>query len=241
MKIVSIHQPAYLPWLGYFHKIMLSDTFVFLDSVQFEKNSFTNRNRILTANGPIWLTVPVKCAGHTKRTLIDLKIAGEGGWKKKHIKTMEFGYSKTAYFKKYFQLIAEQILNSSDDFSLLTFNMLKVFLDILKLKVNIVRSSQLPVVTTKSQLVFDLCKYCKADIYLSGMLGKNYLDADSFKKEGIKVLFQEYQHPSYVQRFGGFVPNLAIIDCLFNMGADKTKEIVFLNNIKKEDILHEFN
>jgi hypothetical protein len=241
MKILSIHQPAYLPWLGYFHKLLLSDTFVFLDTVQFEKNSFINRNKVLTANGPVWLTVPVKSTGYITSKLIDLIIAEKKDWKKKHIKTLEFGYSKTAYFKEYFPLISEQILSSSDDFTQLTFNMLKLFLDILKVEVNIVRSSQIPVSTTKSQLVLDLCKYCKADIYISGMFGKDYLDTDSFRREGIGVNFQAYRHPVYAQRFPGFVPNLAIVDVLFNRGAEETRDIIFLDNCKKEDILKKSN
>lgn len=241
MKVVSIHQPAYLPWLGYFHRAMLSDTFVFLDTVQFEKNSFTNRNKVLTANGPVWLTVPVKSTGHTKNKLIDLKIAGNEDWKKKHIKTLESGYAKTGYFKKYFALITDMISSSSDDFSLLTFNMLKLFMDILKIKVSIIRSCQIPVSSVKSQLVLDICKYCKADVYISGILGKGYLETDSFQEQGIKVVFQDYRHPVYAQRFPGFVPNLAIVDILFNKGAEETKEIIFSNNQKREDILKEVN
>ena len=87
MKVISIHQPAYLPWLGYFHKILLSDVFVYLDTVQFEKNSFINRNKILGASGSFWLTVPVKTKGHTDKTLMDLEINGDH-WKIKHIKSI---------------------------------------------------------------------------------------------------------------------------------------------------------
>jgi len=179
--------------------------------------------------------------GHTKGKLIDLKISEKEDWKKKHIKTLESGYSKTPYFKEYFPLIAGQILGSSDNFCELTFNMLKLFMDILKFKVNIIRSSQIPVSSQKSQLVLDLCKYCKADIYISGALGRDYLDLESFQREGVKVYFQDYRHPVYAQRFGGFVPNLSIVDLLFNRGAQEAREVIFSDNCKKEYIVKELN
>ena len=98
MKTVSIHQPVYLPWLGFFKKIMSSDIFVFLDDVQYEKNGFQNRNKIRTYDGDMWLTVPVKAKSQT--LLNEVSIDNSGNWSNKHIKSVFYNYSKTKYDKK---------------------------------------------------------------------------------------------------------------------------------------------
>lgn len=90
--ILSIHQPAYLPWLGYFDRIARSDKFVYLDNVQFERNSFINRNRIKTANGPIWLTIPVRLKEHFNKTIADIEIDARQNWKRKHLRSIEQNY-----------------------------------------------------------------------------------------------------------------------------------------------------
>src|SRR5450631_1867991 len=100
--IVAIHQPAYLPWLGYFDRIAASDLFIFLDTVQFERNSFTNRNRIKTASGPIWLTVPVRLRGHMEKILNEIEIDNTKGWKKKHLRAVEQNYHRAPMFAKNF-------------------------------------------------------------------------------------------------------------------------------------------
>src|SRR6267378_479446 len=104
--IVSIHQPAYLPWLGYFDRIATSDTFIFLDNVQFEKNSFTNRNRIKTATGSLWLTVPVQTRGHLHKTLLDIEIDSRQDWKRKHLRSIEQNYRSASCFTKRFDRLA---------------------------------------------------------------------------------------------------------------------------------------
>ena len=97
MTIVSIHQPTYLPWLGFFNKIISSEKFVFLDDVQYEKNGYQNRNKIRTHEGDIWLTVPVKTKSTT--LLKNVEIDYSFDWIKKHTKSIELNYSKTRFFK----------------------------------------------------------------------------------------------------------------------------------------------
>lgn len=92
--ILSAHQPAYLPWLGYFHKIAISDVFVILDEVQFEKNSFINRNKIKTSNGSVWMSVPINIDGHMNKTIRDMEISNKFNWRKKHWKSIYLNYKK---------------------------------------------------------------------------------------------------------------------------------------------------
>src|SRR5580704_11293436 len=96
--MLSAHQPAYLPWLGYFHKIAQADVFVYLDSVQYEKNSYINRNQIKTPQGASWLTIPVKTKGHMGGSLRTTNIDDSQPWRSKHLKSIEMNYRKASRF-----------------------------------------------------------------------------------------------------------------------------------------------
>ncbi|MFC2156802.1 WbqC family protein [Acidobacteriota bacterium] len=236
MKIVSIHQPAYLPWLGYFHKAALSDVFIFLDTVQFEKNSFTNRNRIMTGQGPIWLTVPLTQKGHIQKKLTEMQITDSDPWKKKHIKSIRLNYSKTPHFNKYFEEIENSISQAGVSFCDFVYSMTSYFFRLLNIDTSFVRSSNLPVSGEKASLVKNLCKHFQADIYISGALGRDYLNKDEFMKEGIKVIFQDYIHPSYSQLSRTFESGMGIIDVLMNLGASKTKDLIFSGNVTRVQV-----
>lgn len=214
--ILSAHQPAYLPWLGYFDKIARSDVFVYLDTVQFEKNSFINRNQIKTPQGALWLTIPVKSRGHMEGTLLSTEIDDSQPWRRKHLKSIEMNYRKSQGFDRYFSKI-EKIINISEtNISDYCFQQLMFWCQELNIKTKIVRSSTLPINSTKSNLVLDLCKQLKADNYLSGLFGKNYLIEKDFESAGVKIEYQNYNSPIYSQLWGGFVPNLGVVDAWMN-------------------------
>ena len=105
--ILTAHQPVYLPWLGLFHKIALSDLFVWFDDVQYQTKDWNNRNKIKTANGPIWLTVPVLSKNHFDTKVGKIKINNNLPWAKKHLKSIKFAYSKSKYFNNYFDFFVE--------------------------------------------------------------------------------------------------------------------------------------
>jgi hypothetical protein len=224
---VSIHQPAYLPWLGYFHKIEASDIFVILDKTQFEKNSFNNRNKIKTLNGPIWLTVPVQTTGKFKENMLtDVKIADNSIWSKKHWKSIELNYKKAPYFDEYHLEFKNLYERDWIYLTELCHEMLKIFVRILGIKTEIILSSDMKnAESTKTQLLINICKELDATIYISGILGKNYINEDGFNKENIKLIFQEYRHPIYNQLHEDFLPYMSIIDLLFNEGP-KSLEII---------------
>jgi len=214
--ILTAHQPAYLPWLGYFDKIISSDIFIFLDTVQYEKNSFINRNRIKTPNGHIWLTIPIKTKGHILQTMKETEIDNRQNWKRKHLKTIYLNYRKSSEFGQLYPELEKLYDNEYILLADLCFDHLIFWLDKLKIHTKIIRSSEIPVKSRKSDLILEICKYFDANRYISGILGKNYLEENEFEKAGIRIEYQNYQHPFYPQLYGAFVPNMGIVDLCMN-------------------------
>ncbi len=197
---VSIHQPAYLPWLGYIEKMQQSDIFVVLDTVQFSKNSFDNRNRIQLPNGKdFWLTVPIR--QHLGQTYLEAETA-TGTWIDDHLRKISESYHKSPNFNSYFPELVEyyERLRSYSQYGGLTLatvaaTMLPFFYSSFKQTCQLVRSQDLGCSGKGSELVFNVCKELGADEYYSGRMGKDYLDEEMFTKAGIKVEYQEY-HPN---------------------------------------------
>lgn len=216
--IVSIHQPAYLPWLGYFDRIAKSDAFIFLDNVQFERNSFINRNRIKTANGPIWLTVPVRLDAHFDKTIVEIEIDDRQDWRRKHLRSIEQNYARTKNFAQKFDRLAAIYRNRTNKLAELCRDQLDFWLSELGITTRIMRASQLPVAGRKSALVLNLCKHLGATKYLSGPLGWGYLEETEFSKAGIDIEYHEFVHPVYSQTNGEFVPAMGVVDYWMNCG-----------------------
>jgi hypothetical protein len=214
--ILSAHQPAYLPWLGYFDKIMSSEIFVYLDTVQFEKNSFTNRNKIKTPQGAVWLTVPVKIKGHIGKTMMEIEIDNSLDWRKKHLNAIFLNYKKALRFEACYAKLEILYENQYQLLAELCWEQLLFWLKELNITTKIVRSASLPIDAKKSDLVLELCRYYKADHYISGILGRNYLQEEDFARNGIAVKFQEYQHPTYPQMWGDFLQYMGILDFWMN-------------------------
>lgn len=216
--VVTAHQPAYLPWLGYFHRIAQADTFVFLDDVQFEKNSFTNRNRIKTQTGPTWLTIPVVKSGHTSSTMMTTAIDDRGKWRRKHLASIQQAYRHAPHFNLCYPRLEQ--LYAQDDGLLkdVCWRHLQFWLEVLGIDTKLVRLHELALQERKSDLVLALCKTLGAGTYISGPFGQDYLDAESFRQNGIAVEFDRFTPTAYPQLHGEFVPNLAIVDGWMNMG-----------------------
>ena len=219
--IVSINQPAYLPWLGYFHRIAISDIHIVLDHVQFEKNSFVNRNKIRTKEGWCWLTVPLRTKGLFGNLEIDtLEISQDNKWCKKHWSSIVSNYSKAPHFKE-LAWVVDEIYSDSwrlflEPIKEITSNILKA----LNIKTPLLYSSQMSPVGKKDELVLNLCKEVGATTYISGPLGRGYLDEERFERNHIQLFFHDYIHPSYRQVFPGFEPYMSVIDLLFNCGTE---------------------
>lgn len=216
--IVSAHQPAYLPWLGYLDKIARADVFVFLDTVQFEKNSFINRNRIKTPQGPQWLTVPVKTKGHLSATLRETAIEATQPWRAKHLRGIVMNYSRARCFEQCRAPLESLLGGSETNLAELCWRQLQFWLSEFDIRTRLVRSSDLPVAGVKSDLILSLCRHLGATRYLSGTLGRQYLNEGDFGSAGISVEYQAYVHPVYEQLWGDFIPNMSVVDLWLNCG-----------------------
>jgi hypothetical protein len=224
--IISGHQPSYLPWLGFFEKIARSDIFVFHDTAQFEKHGFLNRNKVKTASGAQWITVPMDLTGYRNMELRELPVRTDEQWRRKHWKTIQTNYGKAPYFAQYrdylFEYYAkrwERLVDLNMDFTLFVLQELQINTRIEYVSCN-------PQITgRKSDLVLSLCQAFEADRYYSGLHGKDYLIESDFAGAGIEVVYQEYEHPTYPQLFDGFLPYLSILDLLMNCGPE-SREIL---------------
>jgi len=224
--IVSINQPAYLPWLGYFDRIGRSDLHIVLDHVQFEKNSFTNRNKVRTAQGWTWLTVPVLTKGKFGDLAINaLETNTAIPWPRKHWDGLRFSYSKAPHFGAHAAYFETSYAKDWPHLGGLLRDHMRYLLDALGIGTDIVFSSEMNVSGVKQDLVLNLCREVGATTYISGPLGRDYLEPAPFAQAGITLRFHDYQHPEYKQAYPGFEPYMAAVDLLFNHGP-KSLEIL---------------
>lgn len=237
--ILTAHQPVYLPWLGLFHKIAVSDTFCYFDNVQYLPKDWNNRNKIKTQNDEMWLTVPVLTTGHREKTIREIEINNSLDWRRKHWKSIYLNYKKTPHFKKYADFFEDVYKREWPYLTEINEYMLKWFLKELGINVKYYKASELNFEGYKSNLVLDMCKKLGANLYIFGALGKDYVREEDFAREGIKIYFQDYKHPIYPQLWGEFIPYMSIIDLLFNCG-DKSLEILMEGNISKEELIKNF-
>ena len=230
--ILTAHQPVYLPWLGLFHKIALSDLFCYFDIVQYQRKDYNNRNKIKTSNGELWLSVPVESKNHLNKNVSKILIV-QGNWVKKHLKSIELNYKKTPFFKDYFPELQSILINESkNSLGYLNLKLLEFFMECLSIDTQIVKASDYSFDGIGSDLVLDMCVRLGADSYIFGEQGKNYADVKAFKEAEIVVEFQNYIHPVYRQMGRDFLPYMSIIDLLFNEG-DKSFDMLMSNNIEQ--------
>ncbi len=217
--IVSIHQPQYLPWLGYFDKIVRSDAFVFLDNVQFKKNEWQNRNKIKTSDGWQWLSVPV--IHRFTQKISEVEINNTVQWSRKHLNALVTHYSRAPFFKDYIDFFERTYAQEWKYLADINVHMVKYLAEALGLtKKKLVLASELETREGSTERLIDICQKMGGDVYLSGKDGAKYMDVELFKQEGIQVVFQNYVHPRYDQLYGDFEPFLSVIDLLFNCGPE---------------------
>lgn len=209
--------------MGFFKKIQSVDIFVFLDDAQFEKNDWDNRNKIKTLNGDMWLTVPILHKFGQK--LNQVKIANNENWAEKHKKSIKMNYEKSDFFKDYWEDIDKILTKKWENLIDLNYDLINYFLIKLGITTKIVKSSELNIKKTGSERLLDICKKLSTNTYLSGELGKNYLNEEIFAEAKINIKYEKFQHPNYKQLGETFQPNMSIMDLLFNEGS-KSKKIL---------------
>ncbi len=227
--IATILQPSYIPWRGYFHQIINSDIFIFYDDVQYDKHGWRNRNRIKTANGTQWITIPVLSAGAIEHDtpIKDIAIDWNRNWNEKHWQMLKQSYGKTPFFHEYedwLNIVFHERPNLLADFTInLTIDISnRLGID----GTRFIRSSEIPnICGHKTERLINILKAVNADHYISGPSAKDYIEKDKFDQAGISVEFIEYDYPEYPQKYPPFDPFVSILDLLFMTGPDARKFI----------------
>lgn len=234
MKI-SIMQPTYLPWIGYFGMIDLSDIFIFYNDVQFVKRSWQRRNKIKTPNGWMWLTVPV--ISNFKENINNVRINTAMNWREKHLKSIKFNYKSAPYFNE-FQNILEYIYGENFEYLAdLNIKIIKEIAKNLSIDTKFMLSSDLKSSGAKTDRLISIINPLKEDKkcdYLTSPGTINYIEQDKFKEKDINLYWYYFSHPEYLQLFGDFNPYLSIIDLILNVG---TKEAINLIRKGNENAL----
>jgi hypothetical protein len=226
---VVILQPSYIPWRGYFHQIQKADLFIFYDDVQYDKHGWRNRNRIKTAQGSQWLTIPVHSKGVVDQNIPinQVKISWTTDWNEKHWRAIQQAYSKAPFFQQYAPLLEgffQQKPEFLADFTIETTVSLARQLGFLKTQ--FLRSSQLKISGVKTDRLIQILKNVGATHYISGPSARDYIEKAKFDQAGIALEYIEYRYPEYPQLYPPFDQNVSIIDLLFMVGQDAQNYIV---------------
>ncbi|HEX9697863.1 MAG TPA: WbqC family protein [Acidobacteriota bacterium] len=222
MRILAAHQPQYLPWLGFFDKLDAADVFVLLDDVQFKKNEWQNRNRIKTATGWQWITVPVR--HRFPQSIAEVEIRNDEPWSRKHQRALESNYGKAPCFGTFMPLLAEVLERRWERLAPLNSELISRLAERLGIGTEIRLGSSLDGRPDPTLRLVDLCRQLDADTYLSGA-GGDYLDESAFADAGLALRFQRFEHPVYPQQFGTFEPCMSVVDLLMNCGSDSLSRI----------------
>jgi hypothetical protein len=234
-RTIGISQPVYLPWLGYFEQMAYVDQFVFMDDVQYTRHDWRNRNRIKTASGSIWLTVPVH--SHPRSAAIsEILIDYSQNWLRKHLRAIEVNYCKCPYYQPLSEDLAKVLSSKPKKLVDLTVALIRTLCLYVDIEADLAFSSAVPRQPTakkdgeesreaeklerRNSRIIDICHHFGASRLYDGKSATQFVDVGRFRREGIEVVFQEYHHPVYPQAFGDFMSHQSIIDLVMNTGPD---------------------
>ena len=226
--IISGHQPNYLPWLGYFHKMMSCDLFVILDDVLLSRREVTKKNKIKGPEGERLLSVQIR---RKKNLIKDAPLQNDFPWHVNHWGSLQTCYARSPFWQQYKNLFSPIYENPGELLADLNLRLIQVIREILEINTPMIRSSEIPGIEgNKGERIISLCKQCEADIYLSGNGARAYNDEAAFAKNNIRLVYQEFEHPVYSQVWGDFIPNLSAVDLIFNCGPNSkdylTKQVI---------------
>ncbi|MGW8379830.1 WbqC family protein [Streptomyces sp. ODS28] len=228
MTVLSAHQPAYLPWLGYFAKMASSDAFVLHDRSRIGRRNMLHRNRIGTADGPMLLTVPL--AGRDvrdERPLNEIRLVDDG-WRRKHWKAIQLAYRRAPYFDLHAEFLADYYATAHETLDEACRPLIAYFAAALGVSTPTWQLSDLGLPPVDRQTIIpELCREFGADTFIAGPQARDYLDREAVARDGVRVEFFSYAHPEYPQLHGGFTSHLSALDLLVNCGpgaADVLKE-----------------
>ncbi len=226
-KTVVVHQPDFLPYLGFFHRLLHAELFVILDNVQFVRGSrsWHRRDKIKTAKGEAWISVPVRSAPR-EAVINSIRLSEETGWRADHLNLIRHNYAGAEFFDEIFphleRLYAYRCARMID-FNLASIHMM---MTLFGLELPEVHASRLSPSGRSNELIVDILRKVGATVYLSGVGARDYFRPEPFRDAGITVIWQQFRHPVYRQQHAGFIPYLSGIDLLFNCGVERSREIL---------------
>lgn len=224
-KVIVIHQPDFIPYLGFFHKILHCDYYVIFDCVQFLRRGFHHRDKIKTPEGEQWLTISInKCPQNT--LINDVYLSNKTNWRKNHINLISQNYNKSDYFDEIFPYIQKIYEFNTDKLGDFNINSLNILFELFNINKEIILASNLKPKGNKNHLLIDIINKVNGNVYLSGIGAQNYFESAPFLNANIEIMWQNFKHPVYQQLYGKFIPNLSSIDLLFNCGILKSREIL---------------
>ncbi len=219
-KRVAILQSSYIPWKGYFDIINSVDEFILYDDVQYTARDWRNRNRVKTAQGLVWLTVPVRHEGRSQR-LAEAR-AVDSSWRRRHWRTWQTSYGRAAYFREYREWL-EALYLGSDETRLSEINaaFIRAICTVLGMRTRVSWSSDYRLVEGRTERLVDLCRQAGATVYLSGPAAQAYIRPEAFAEAGIGLRWMSYDgYREYPQLHGPFEHRVSILDLLLNTGAE---------------------
>jgi len=224
-------QPTFNPWMGYFHLILSSDIFVFLDNVQLERRSWQTRNKIKIDNKEFFVTIPIKKSHHRNESKINNSIILDEVWITHLLKILKNTYSRSKHFEEVYNFLLTNLYNNVHILSDYNINLIKAISEKIGISTKFIIASELGEVNgKKDELLLSICKSLNCTIYLSPKGSSVYLkencSGEKFKKSGIDIFYQNYNHPVYNQIGNNFISHLGIFDLLFNEGFDRSFEII---------------
>ncbi|MDP3921444.1 MAG: WbqC family protein [Candidatus Omnitrophota bacterium] len=221
---IIITQSDYIPWKGYFDSIHMADVVVLYDDAQYTRRDWRNRNKIKTANGVKWLTIPVHVKEKYHQKINEVRIS-DPEWKEKHWKSLAGCYRKARYFEEYGPILEALYRNCTFELlSEINFTFLRAICKLLNIDTAFKWSGEFPVTGDKSERLLRICRELNATHYLTGPAAKDYLNTDVFRSEGIEVEWLDYSgYPEYTQLHPPFEHGVTILDLIFNEGPNAAK------------------
>ncbi len=217
--MISVNQPYFFPFIGFFYKAYLSDSFVILDDVQFPRGTtWITRNRFKNAQGTLWMTVPVKKKGLGLQKINAVRIYHDGRWGKKHLQSLKNAYARAPYFKEHLKFLEDLFSTKFEKLTDLNLKIIHYLMQQLKIDTNVILLSELDIHAKGDNLLITICRKLGASRFLMQKAAKKYLNSEHFKAEGIQLADFRPPSPVYPQLWGEFIPNLSALDLILNCG-----------------------
>lgn len=224
--VIGILQPMYLPWPGFFEQIATADHFVLMDDVQYTRRDWRNRNRIKSATGPQWITVPIKHPSGAR--ISEIEIDYRRDWIRKHERSIEVNYRRRPYFQPLYDELRAVLHMRPDLLADLNERIIRLLMRHLDVDTPLSLASAIPRnpahygcgVDARNERILEICQHHRASVLYDGKSAEKFIDLERFQSAGIDVVFQDYRFVTYPQAFGEFVPSLSTLDLVMNTGPD---------------------